>query len=79
MLSPPAVIFPFYSGVLTLNQFLGYEMHDQFSVLSASLIAAILGGGGGVRGRQTHKQPTKISIKERIDRVRTHIWNRDVV
>lgn len=76
MLSPPAVIFPFYSGVLTLNQFLGYEMHDQFSVLSAGLIAAILGGG---RGRQTHKQPTKIRIKERIDRVRTHIWNRDVV
>lgn len=53
-------------------------MHDQFSVLSAGLIAAILGAGGG-GGRQTHKQPTKISIKERIDRVRTHIWNRDVV
>lgn len=44
MLSPPAVISPFYSGVLTLNQFLRYEMHDQFSLLSAGLIAAILGG-----------------------------------
>lgn len=56
-----------------------HEMHDQFSLLSAGLIAAVLGGKQNKKKRQTHKQPTKISIKERIDRVRTHIWNRDVV